>query len=79
VTVCVRPECWTLSRDLPARNAVKGRIGTAVYLGELAQYDFVTGGTTLKIYELNPRFVDSPAQGDVYASAAPEDVVVLVQ
>jgi iron(III) transport system ATP-binding protein len=79
VTVCVRPECWTLSREAPAGNAVKGRIGEAIYLGEMAQYAFVAGGTVLKIFELNPRFIDQSARGEVFASAAPEDVVVLVE
>ena len=79
VTVSVRPECWTLSREAPARNAVKGRIGEAVYLGEVAQYDFVAGGLTLNILELNPRFLDQSARGELFASAEPEDVVVLVE
>ena len=79
VTVAVRPECWTLSREAPARNSVKGHIGAAMYLGETAQYDFVAGGQTLKILELNPRFIDAAARGEVFASAAPEDVVVLVE
>jgi len=52
-------------------NALRGRIGGCVYLGEVAQYDFVTAGagaagrssssppTTLKVFEKNPRlFVD---------------------
>jgi len=76
VTISVRPECWTLSPSRPAGNAVLGRIGKSVYLGENAQYDFVAGGTTLKVLELNPRFVDAEAR-EVYASALPEDVVVL--
>ena len=77
VTVSVRPECWTISGDRPAQNAVRGRIGKSVYLGENAQYDFVSGETTLKILELNPRFVDRPDAGELYAGARPEDVVVL--
>ena len=79
VTVCVRPECWTLSHEAPATNAVKGRIGAATYLGEVAQYDFVTSGTTLKMLELNPRFIDQSGRGDVYAGVAAEDVVVLLK
>jgi iron(III) transport system ATP-binding protein len=79
VTVSVRPECWTLSREAPAGNAVKGRIGEAIYLGEVAQYGFVAGGMMLKIFELNPRFIDQSARGEVFASAQPEDVVVLVE
>jgi iron(III) transport system ATP-binding protein len=77
VTLSIRPECWTLSREAPSGNAVKGRIGEAVYLGEVAQYDFVSGGVTLKIFELNPRFLGQSARGELFARAEPEDVVVL--
>ena len=77
VTLSIRPECWKLSREAPAVNGVKGRIGEAVYLGEVAQYDFVAGGATLKIFELNPRFIGSASRGELHASADPEDVVVL--
>ena len=77
VTLSVRPECWVLSREAPARNAVRGRIGEAIYLGELAQYELVAGAHRLKILELNPRFIDQAARGEVFASAAPDDVVVL--
>ncbi len=79
VTLSVRPECWVLSREAPAENAVRGRIGAASYLGELAQYQLVTGGQTLKILELNPRFLEQAPRGEVFAHAAPEDVVVLCE
>jgi iron(III) transport system ATP-binding protein len=79
VTLSVRPECWVLSREAPPRNAVHGKIGTAIYLGELAQYQLVVGGHELKILELNPRFIDQSTRGEVYASAEPEDVVVLTE
>ena len=79
VTISVRPECWKLSREMPARNAVRGQIGAAVYLGEAAQYDFVAGGQTLKILELNPRFIDTPSRGELFASAEADDVVVLAE
>lgn len=79
VTLSVRPECWVLSREAAAVNAVRGRIGEAVYLGELAQYDLIAGGLDLKILELNPRFLEQSTRGEVFASAAPEDVVVLVE
>jgi len=78
VTLSVRPECWTLGREARSHNSVRGRIGDAVYLGEVAQYDFVSGGKTLKIYELNPRFLGSSSEGDLFASVEPQDVVVLV-
>jgi iron(III) transport system ATP-binding protein len=77
VTLSVRPECWSISPDIAATNSVRGRIGKSVYLGENAQYDFVSGATTLKILELNPLFVDGSGAGDAYASAKPDDVVVL--
>ena len=77
VTLSIRPECWKLGRESATTNAVPGRIGDAVYLGEVAQYAFVTGAVTLKIYELNPRFVGAPAEGDLVASVEPDDVVIL--
>ncbi len=77
VTLSVRPECWTLSADRPAANAVRGRIGASVYLGENAQYDFMSGGADLKIMELNPRFIDRSDTEEFFASARPEDVVIL--
>src|SRR4051812_44729333 len=49
VSVSVRPECWVLSREMAAKNAVKGKIGEAIYLGEQAQYEFVAGPLRLKI------------------------------
>jgi iron(III) transport system ATP-binding protein len=78
VSVSVRPECWVLSREAAGKNDVRGRIGDAIYLGELAQYQLRAGELELKIIELNPRFIDQSARGEVFASAAPEDVVVLV-
>ncbi len=79
VTVSIRPECWELHRDPESRNFVKGRIGECIYLGEVAQYDFVTGkGAKLKIFERNPRFVDGADRGELYATVAAEDVVVLL-
>jgi len=79
VTVSVRPECWRLSREAPLLNAVRGRIGDCVYLGETAQYDFRTNGMALKIFELNPQYVEQADRGDLFASAAPDDVVVLTE
>jgi iron(III) transport system ATP-binding protein len=78
VTVSIRPECWELHQRPESHNAVKGRIGESIYLGEVAQYAFVTGnGTQLKIFERNPRFVDGATRGELYATVDPEDVVVL--
>ncbi len=79
VTVSIRPECWELHRNAEQRNVVRGRIGQSIYLGEVAQYEFVThGGVRLKIFERNPRFVDGSARGELFATVEPEDVVVLL-
>lgn len=77
VTLSIRPECWALSRDARGQNSVKGRIGESVYLGEVAQYEFLAGGVSLKIFELNPRFVEPSTRSELFARVAPEDVVVL--
>ncbi len=81
VTLSIRPECWKLSGEPAAVNAVKGRIGEAVYLGETAQYEFVASvaaaGGRLKILEMNPRFVGAEERGELFASVEPGDVVVL--
>ncbi|HRE07288.1 MAG TPA: spermidine/putrescine ABC transporter ATP-binding protein, partial [Opitutaceae bacterium] len=76
VTLSIRPECWSLGDARVERNAVRGRIGESVYLGEIAQYDFLVGDVDLKIYELNPRHMGA-TKGELYASVEPEDVVVL--
>jgi iron(III) transport system ATP-binding protein len=77
VTVSVRPECWSIAGSPAGPNAVRGRIGASVYLGENAQYDFVAGSTTIKVLELNPRLVGRPGTEEFFASVRPEDVVVL--
>ena len=79
VTISIRPECWIIGREQKGPNCLEGVIGRTVYLGEMAQYDFVCSGMTLKIVELNPRFVGPMAEGRLKASVDPEDVVVLVQ
>ncbi|MBS0633532.1 MAG: ABC transporter ATP-binding protein [Verrucomicrobia bacterium] len=77
VTLSIRPECWRLSAAQPAGNAVRGKIGVSNYLGEVAQHDFVTGGLTLKVLELNPRFHEDLGHADLFASVDADDVVVL--
>ena len=79
VTISVRPECWKLSRDAPRENALRGRIGAAVYLGEMAQYEFQTVGQALRVLELNPPLGSAESRGELFAAAVPEDVVVLLE
>ena len=76
-TLSIRPEAWKLSTEARLVNAARGRIGESIYLGEIAQYQFNSGSQQLKIFELNPHLAERPADHDLYASAAPEDVVVL--
>jgi iron(III) transport system ATP-binding protein len=76
-TLSIRPESWTLGMVASAWNAVSGRIRDRVYLGEMAQYQFVSAAQALKIFELNPRFVEVGEDRELFASAAPEDVVAL--
>ncbi len=80
VTLSIRPECWRLGTAPASYNSISGRIGEAIYLGEVAQYEFVPvqGGKPVKIYELNPRFLGEPGGATLHASAAEEDVIVLV-
>ncbi len=79
VTLSIRPECWVLRERGGDTNSVRGRIGEATYLGEVAQYDFVPagGGARLKVYELNPRHIAGAGEHELHAVVAAEDVVVL--
>lgn len=77
VALSIRPECWTIQESPPAGNAVRGRVGESVYLGEVAQYAFRAGDHQLKIFELNPRHESLPGDRDFHACVAPEDVVVV--
>jgi iron(III) transport system ATP-binding protein len=76
-TLSVRPESWRISANAPEVNAFPGRIRACTYLGEMAQYEFAAAGSALKIYELNPRFVDHAGDREMHASVSPDDVVVL--
>ncbi len=77
VALSIRPESWVLSDTSSAVNAVGGTIGDAVYLGEVAQYQFLAGPLSLKIFELNPRLEGRAPGSTLFAAAAPGDVVVL--
>lgn len=91
VTLSIRPEAWVLRGEPAASgmNAVAGKIGDSVYLGEVAQYNFVSGdgGRAIKVYELNPRHFAGGAYAGgglgnakgLHAHVAPEDVVVLTR
>jgi len=77
VTVSIRPESWRFIDSSQTLNTVRGRVTQTTYLGELAQYEFAAGGHSLKIFELNPKYVASRAEHDLYVTAEPDDVVIL--
>lgn len=76
-TLSVRPEAWRLGDEQDSVNCVRGRLQDRVYLGEMAQYQFAGDSITLKISELNPRFVDASTDRQLSARVSAEDVVVL--
>ncbi|HEU5080460.1 MAG TPA: ABC transporter ATP-binding protein [Opitutaceae bacterium] len=81
VQLAIRPECWKLSTEKKSINSVAGRIGAATYLGEVAQYELVPtkrDDAPLKVLELNPKFLGVSGEKEIFATAAAEDVVVLV-
>jgi iron(III) transport system ATP-binding protein len=77
VLLSIRPESWTLQTARATVNSIAGKLTERMYLGETAQYQFNAGAFTLKIYELNPRFVDLSTEREVFATVSPEDVVIL--
>ena len=82
-SLSIRPEALKLSTRPGVANSVRGKLQDRVYLGEMAQYQFATASVgaesapVLKIYELNPRFVDASEDRELFASADPDDVIVL--
>lgn len=78
VTVSIRPECIKLDSCPVEENGFPGKIGESIYYGELAQYEFFTGENFhLKVFELNPRYLNRTGQDGLHAYVDPDDVVVL--
>jgi iron(III) transport system ATP-binding protein len=77
VILSIRPESWTIESESRPMNSTQGVIGESVYLGEVAQYQFLAGPIKLKIFEMNPRLSNRPGAGEIFASVSPEDVVIL--
>ncbi len=76
-TLSIRPESWRLATQPGGQNEVAGRLTERVYLGEMAQYRFAAGPHALKVFELNPRFVELSPERELFASVELEDVVAL--
>jgi len=78
VTLSIRPEAFVLdAQSGGSYNCVRGKIESSVYLGEVAQYKVMCGELALKVFELNPRFMDGSRREDVFAKVEAEDVVVV--
>lgn len=79
VMLSIRPECLSISMTPPVKNSITGSLTESVYLGETAQYSLSCEGleTPLHISELNPRRVIRDTGTGLYASAKPEDIVIL--
>ena len=78
-TLSIRPECWVLVEEEPDSNFAIGRIKTATYLGEIAQYHLRTpAGLELKVSELNPVHLSRAGSHEaLFAWADPVDIVIL--
>jgi iron(III) transport system ATP-binding protein len=76
-TLSIRPECWTLGPAPAGANSVPGATGDAVFLGEVAQYEFRAAAASFKVIELNPGSAAAAGRGGLFASVDPEDVVIL--
>ena len=76
-TLSIRPESWKLGVAADSVNGITGRIQDRVYLGEMAQYQFAAGAHVLKIFELNPRYVELSPEREIHAAIEPEDAVAL--
>ena len=82
-TLCVRPEAIRFS-DAPAgaANRLHGTLCNTVYLGEVAQHEFIVPGSgsaadaTLKAFENNPRRIARDERTEADAWIAPEDITV---
>jgi iron(III) transport system ATP-binding protein len=86
VTLLVRPESWKffgVGGGIGAtanRNSVPGRVTRSIYLGDTAEHEFrprADGTAPLKISEMNPRLEAVAGDAEIWAHAAPEDVVLL--
>lgn len=79
-TLSIRPESLSITANGTPSNSFIGTIKKAMYLGEMAQYRFVTDeGPTISISELNPSHLSKAEDADdeLYASVQPKDVVIV--
>ncbi len=77
VILSIRPEAFKLKPYGSSENSTDGMIGQTTYYGEVAHYDFLKNGVTLRISELNPRYIEHKLQKGLFANVIQDDVVVL--
>jgi iron(III) transport system ATP-binding protein len=73
----IRPECLKIETFQTEENCFPGKVGEATYFGEVAQYQFLSGVSELKVFELNPRIIWGQREQALFAWADSEDVVIL--
>ena len=73
----IRPECFKIETFQTEENCFPGKVGEATYFGEVAQYQFLSGVSELKVFELNPRIIWGQREQALFAWADSEDVVIL--
>lgn len=82
VTLSIRPECLNFSKTPSETNGFSAEMGSAIYLGEVAQYEIRADSperTKLKVFELNPKHLEFDNRQQVRVRVDPEDVVVLTR
>ncbi len=77
VHAAIRPECLNIETFPTEENCFKGKMGSTTYFGEVAQYEFLCDGLSLKVYGLNPKAIWGQKDKDFYVWADAEDVVIL--
>lgn len=79
VMLSIRPECLSIDSLPPVQNAIAGKLTESTYLGEIAQYSLRSDGREdpIHISELNPRRIIRDTGAGFYATARPEDIVIL--
>lgn len=73
----IRPESLKIETFRTEENCFAGKVGEATYFGEVAQYQFLSGESELKVFELNPRFIWGQKEQELFVWADSEDIVVL--
>ena len=80
LTASIRPEALRLhaEADAPAGHpALRGVVTESTYLGEMAQHRVDCHGTTVKVFELNPRRLSR--RGEPVALTVDAEQVVLLE